>query len=228
MINEKVIPFFPESDVIPESGAMMGKLLMKEFQNQVNSIEGDFRIVVRDLIYSVPDYILSIPSSPTGKYHPKDEINKNGMKYHIYRCLSFAEEIVRMLSLSDEDREILIAGCILHDSFKNGITNGGKTLDNHPILIYNYIKEFNKINNILRLDDLTRKTEKLALVCILHSGQWTPNEAYNILREDGVLFDKYKTLTNAMHTVDYLASRRSIYEIMKPRTIKEKILNLWE
>jgi len=204
----------------------MGILLLKEFHNQIDTIEGGFIIVVRDLVYSVPDYILSIPSSSTGKYHPKDEINRNGMKYHIYRCLAFTQETVRMLFLSDEDRDILIAGCILHDAFKNGVTNGGKTLDNHPVLIYNHIKESSKISNPLCLKYITRKIEKLALVCLLHSGQWTPEEAYKTLREDGIKFDKYETLTKTMHMIDYLASRRSIYEIMKPRTIKEKVSNL--
>lgn len=192
----------------------MGHKLLQHYESIINKmVDHEFSSNLKDIIIQSPDYITEVPSSSTGKYHPNDEFCKQGMIYHIDRCLVFAEEIIEMWDI--EDGDILYAGCILHDVFKSGETYTKKTDPKHALYIYQHILDYIKYRNLGKL--MRTKLEKLAVICALHEGKWTIDDVHNKLREDGIIWINYSKLIEAMHIVDYFASRRSVYQIMQKR-----------
>jgi len=172
-----------------------------------------FRKAVVEIINDCPDYIAEFPSSTTGKYHPVDEVDENGMIYHIKRCLVFAEETARMREHPKYEADILLAGCILYDIFKGGYTAGDHTDPMHPVYIYKKIMSY-----IEKSEDnhANMMLEKLAFVCLLHEGQWTIKQSLDV-RHRKMRQDEIK-LCESMHMVDFYASRRSVYEVMQNMT----------
>jgi hypothetical protein len=177
---------------------------------------------VEAIALKAPDYITEIPSSSTGKYHPKDEISKDGMKLHVGRCAIMADEIARMaFEDGDEDfnycRDILLAASVLHDSFKNGKVVNGKyeskyTVKQHPIHIFNLIVEHISPPD-LEFDEV-KKLWDLAHVCLFHEGRWTIEGSKQAASND-LINNKTTKLCRLMHIVDYVVSRRSLADSMQ-------------
>ncbi len=61
------------------------------------------------------------PPSISGKYHKHEPT----MEIHIQRCVYFAREFIKAFNLSDEEADILIGACILHDVGLSQITRKG-------------------------------------------------------------------------------------------------------
>ena len=210
------------------------KEFLEIFDNELKQIKDqEFRKLVEAIIKQCPFYLATIPSSSTGKYHPQDEINEKGMIYHVKRLLVFVDEIVRMEQLDKLEREgidahkptdpqdILIAGAILHDIFKNGAK--GKDLKpiskythkQHPIFIFKLINDFIEVCEGVDNRNAPMLVS-LAHVCLFHEGQWTVPESKVEFKKTGRKMSEYdKKLCKAMHMADYFASRRSVYEIMQ-------------
>jgi len=193
--------------------------ISQTFKNITDQIKNeDFKKAVILLMNESPEYILITPSSSSGKYHPKDEINENGMILHINRCAVIADEIVRMYDWGDRERDILLASCVLHDIFKQGPEtdkinkNGIKlpkirhTTPYHPTYIF---KRIATIAEGWPEDEVKQQLYDLAHCCLFHEGRWTIDVSREIAKIDKIN-DKTRELCKAMHVVDYVASRRSI------------------
>ena len=200
----------------------MGKLLQEQFKNLVAEIKHkEFREAVNILLGTAPDYIMICPASSTGKYHPQDEIGEDGMIKHINRCATIAKELVRMHDWGTYENDILIAAALLHDSFKQGLETDeikefkiGKikmpkvkhTMKYHPTYIFRRVstitKQYANVTTVKMLWDL-------AHVCLFHEGRWTIEASKELAQKDkfnGMTSELCKT----MHTVDVIASRRTI------------------
>lgn len=199
----------------------MSQKLIDTFQNEINKIKfPTFKQHVMELLKIAPDDILNMPSSSTGKYHPADEISKDGMIRHIKRCVIVAEETARMRGHTDEELDILIAGCILHDLFKQGIPRGKWTVKEHPIFSYEHIKKYVS-NNKLTVDELSAGLlDTLAVICLYHEGSWTIPESYE-KHPKSTCNKEQLQLAFSMHIIDFMASRRTIYDMMNPEYFKE-------
>lgn len=187
-----------------------------------------FRKHIINIMEQCPNYILNIPSSSTGKYHPEDEVNvPDGQSRHIKRCCIIADEIARMNQHSDIERDILIASCLLHDIFKNGKTtdkidaNGFDvpsskyTQKNHPVLIHNLIQGY-VVSDVPIDEEMAGYLELLSNVCLFHEGQWTEEASKTVFRKKNKKMNETGLkLCNSMHIVDYVASRRTIWEAMQ-------------
>lgn len=185
------------------------------FKKEIEKITNNgFREDVINLIEMCPDYISHVPASVSGKYHPSDSLRWDGMLRHIRRCLIFKEEFVEMYNLNNQESDILTAGCIIHDIYKQGEEESGKMDKRHPILIFDKI--------VKNMDVFKNKDMMLVLayVCLFHMGRWTPKEAmknYLVLPDigpfsNGVVSD----LTKTMHIIDAFSASRKIFESMKP------------
>lgn len=202
------------------------------FVNEFRMIkDSQFKSHVFKILKLCPNYVMSIPSSSTGKYHPSDEVgHSRGMIYHIKRVAVFADEVACMEQHTNIERDIMIAGAILHDVFKNGLSNGKIskegvngtaskwTKKEHPIYIYelihNYIQSID--NNDSGIVDGVSNLISLANVCLFHEGQWTIQASKDIYKSGSMTVED-KKLCNSMHMADYFASRRSVYDIMQDR-----------
>lgn len=216
----------------------MGKKVVETFKEILDGIKStEFRHLVKQIILKAPDYIVCIPSSSTGKYHPQDEIDSDGMIKHVNRCAAIVPDIIRMKMESDEPefeyiQDILLASCVLHDIFKNGEESSKKNDDgiklgkakftqkNHPALVYNLICQFEDEE---KREEMKKYLQTLAYACLFHEGRWT-TEAARFLAEK-----KWNTTTNVnvarlMHLVDYVASRRTFADCFQ-YTYKDELVN---
>lgn len=101
--NKKLNPILEEIDMIKDEN-------IKSF--------------VRSILIRCDDF-WKIPSSFSGKYHPADEHGEGGNVLHTKRVVRAAKVLGDSYSLSDEDRDIVYAACILHDVTK-GVKNGAE------------------------------------------------------------------------------------------------------
>lgn len=77
------------------------------------------------------DSFWDIPSSFSGKYHPKDEHNKGGNVLHTKRVVRAAKVISDSYSLPKEERDLVYAACLLHD-----VTKGVKSKEDSGSFYY--------------------------------------------------------------------------------------------
>ena len=210
--------------------------LIEIFKNEIAKIQTPgLQEHLKNILNLCPDYISECPSSSTGKYHPADEINPQGMTYHVKRCCIFAEEIGRMDDLSPLSIDILLMGCILHDVCKSGIPRGKYTVKEHPIYVYKIIQDYlpkvsgEMISNFLTTMDIKTGIEtgnkvtlvsvlnSVANVCLFHEGRWTIPESKDTWKvtNKSAMSKEDIQLCKYMHMADFFASRRTVYEVMQ-------------
>jgi len=197
----------------------MGQGLVATFKREINEIRDiDIRHATEILLGDGYDAFLQWPASSSGKYHPPDEIGPMGMVIHVKRCVAVAPDIARMYGLDQFGQDILIAASIVHDLYKQGRDGkAGHTVKDHMIIIHEII---NMTFNDLGLDPTARFRSQLANACLFHEGVWTPPEAHQL--EDGPTI--YAT---AMHTIDMMVTRRSIYDVMQSDWVTRALTSAW-
>ena len=164
----------------------------------------EVRKLVEIGLENLPDYFFSMSASTTGKYHPSYALGEGGLVRHTKAVALFANYICQLEQtqndFTQEERDCMIGGCILHDGFKEG--NGGSkfTVHDHPqicadwLLTNEIFKEFN-----------TEYRNKIAEVIASHMGQWNENK-----RSKVVLQKPTTSMQKIVHLCDYLASRKDI------------------
>jgi HD superfamily phosphohydrolase YqeK len=104
---KKEISFIKEEDKILEP-------LLKE----INLIKDEsIKSFVRSVLLRANSF-WKIPSSFSGKYHPIDEHNEGGNVLHTKRVVRAANVMCDSHTLADDDRDIVLAACLLHDLTK--------------------------------------------------------------------------------------------------------------
>lgn len=82
--------------------------------------DAEIREFAREVLDNVPEGFWKTPCSGTGKYHPLENQGEAGLIRHLIKCIYVAEDLCRYFNLSQEDKDIVLAGTILHDIKKNG------------------------------------------------------------------------------------------------------------
>ena len=197
----------------------MGKKLVATFKRELAKImDLELRDATEKLLDGGYDEFLQWPASSSGKYHPPDEIGPMGMVIHVKRCVAVAPDIARMYGLDRFGQDILIAASIVHDLYKQGRDGkAGHTVKDHMIIINEII---NMTFDDLSIDSTARFRPQLANACLFHEGTWTPPEAHQL--EDGPTI--YAT---AMHTIDMMVTRRSVYDIMQSDWVTRALSSAW-
>jgi hypothetical protein len=166
--------------------------------------------IVASLMLELPDTILELPASTTGKYHPGDEIDKSGMTIHIKRACALVEDATRKYNFTRYGHDVLLAGCLLHDIFKDGDPPTGHTVTEHPYLVWHDL--ISRISGGINYDLDFCFISDVAKACAWHEGIWTTELCRDI---EETLFAK------ALHEIDFWVTRRTMWEIMKPEWVKE-------
>lgn len=73
------------------------------------------RDATRDCIAIRENELRDYPASISGRYHPPEERGPGGLLLHIARMCRVAEDLTQHLALTDEEHDLLIVSCILHD-----------------------------------------------------------------------------------------------------------------
>lgn len=150
-----------------------------------------------------PDYFWEIGASSSGRYHPPFSQGSGGLVRHTKAVVWFANELLRVEpynSLTDEDKDVVIAACILHDTCKYGRTEYDKSE-------YKY----HALNAALNFEDFVTNEfsfYSLGQECLInickaikcHMGHWAEREEER----------PSTTIEQCVHEADYIASRNFI------------------
>jgi hypothetical protein len=172
--------------------------------NKVENFKKELSLIVDPVIKSwvektleiAPERFWKIPASSTGKYHPQCTNKEGGLIIHVKRVVYLADRLTFAWNIKEQNRDIVIAACILHDISKTG-KDSGAYIDyvNHPI---NAGIEFKKaVSGTGGVVDLVENCIKY------HMGLWTPDSIKKPL-------NKYTSLELVTYTSDYMASTKDL------------------
>lgn len=175
------------------------KNTLRDLVDKISNSE--IKQLVLNVIPHIPEYFYSIPSSSTGKYHPRDENAVGGLVRHTLRTIKVAEEMSRMYDLTEQELDLAYAALILHDSCKNGSLYSDYTVFNHPLLA---AKLFANCNTSFYTHKQKKAYKIIYKLIASHMGRWNVDP-----RDRKVKLPKPKTkLEKFVHECDYIASRR--------------------
>lgn len=178
---------------------------IKQFEIELKYIKNDrIRKNAEVMIKKLPDYFFEVPAASSGKYHPKYAAGEGGLLRHTKAAVRIAHELLENPSIgnkyTNDEKDIMIMGLMLHDGLKLGKEKNRYTKFEHPILMADYIME-NKDN----LDFSAEELNLITSVIKKHMGPWTTDYQGNDVLE------KPKTkYENFVHMCDYLASRKCL------------------
>lgn len=178
---------------------------VKVFEGLLNKFETDeIRDYCADMIKEIPDYIFTIPSSTSFKYHNKTQCQLHGQIFHV---LMFAEVMNYVLGLeyvkektNERQRDCLRCTPIFHDAIKCGLNGSQYTVHEHPMLAGEWVK-----NTSVEHDVDADTKAYIARLCESHSGEWTSTK-----RSKTVLPKPENDEQFFVHMCDYLASRSNL------------------
>ena len=178
---------------------------VKVFKGLLNKFETDeIRDYCADMIKKIPDYIFTIPSSTSFKYHNKTQCQLHGQIFHV---LMFAEVMNYVLGLeyvkektNERQRDCLRCTPIFHDAIKCGLNGSQYTVHEHPMLAGEWVK-----NTSVEHDVDADTKAYIARLCESHSGEWTSTK-----RSKTVLPKPENDEQFFVHMCDYLASRSNL------------------
>lgn len=179
---------------------------IKVFKTLLDKFETDeIRNYCKDMIKEIPDYIFTIPSSTSLKYHNKTQCQQHGQIFHILMFGEILNYILELEYAQSKYSNLIRRDCmrcvpIFHDAIKCGLNGSKYTVHQHPLLAANWIK-----TTIVEHDIEQRYKEYIAHLCERHSGQWIENKKSNIILPKPENDDEF-----LIHLCDYLSSRSNL------------------
>jgi hypothetical protein len=188
----------------------------KVLENELNSIE-DVRIFyfTKHMLFQLPNYFYHIPASSTGKYHPRYALGDGGLARHVKAAVMIAQELFKMeeYNFTQYQKDIIISALLVHDGYKQGFDEAGRTVSEHPIICFKQIMKENFL--CLILSPIT--AIRIAFAVLTHMGQWNKNW-------DGkwIMPKPVTKLQKFVHLCDYLASRKFLEVNFKKEEEEQK------
>ena len=182
---------------------MNKKAVFKELLDKFETEE--VRLYCEDMIENIPDYIFTMPSSTSGKFHNATQCLPHGQIYHI---IMFGAIMNYRLALkcnkekfdNPVHRDAMRCVPIFHDAVKCGWNGSKFTVHDHPMLSGAWVRETKVEHDI---DDGTK--ELITRMCERHSGEWTSSK-----RSKVVLPEPETEMEILVHECDILSSRSDI------------------
>lgn len=184
------------------------RLLSQNFETDT------FRDYYLDMVAKIPDYIFTMPSSTSGKFHNATQCQIYGQIYHIYMFDSILNHRLRLKGNKEkystpEERDAMRCVPAFHDAVKCGWNGSRYTVQDHPMLAAKWVME-TKVEH----DIPAEYKQMIADMCEAHSGEWNKSRAGKVLmsepRNDREFF---------IHECDILASRSDLDYII-PEELK--------
>ena len=186
------------------------------FQPYLDQFETDeMRLYCADMIATIPDYIFTMPSSTSGKYHNATQCQSHGQVYHM---IMFAEIMNYRLALkgnkekfkSSRQRDAMRCVPFFHDALKCGLDGGVFTVHDHPMLAGQWVR-----NTKVEHDVDASAKEAIARMCERHSGEWTSSKKSKV-----VLPEPENAMELFVHECDILSSRNNI-DMQPPEYLRD-------
>jgi hypothetical protein len=138
---------------------------------------------VRSILVRSTDFWL-MPSSFSGKYHPKDEHGEGGNVLHTKRVMRVAQILAESYGLTDEEKDMVFAAVLLHD-IKKGNRYGDDTKFTydpmHPYTVGQFVKKCqdedrkfaseSQSSTLYLAEDIVQSILRLVRC---HLGPWSP------------------------------------------------------
>lgn len=143
-------------------------------------------------LLKVPDYFWIAPTSTTGKYHPAVCNLKGGLITHTKRVVWLANKICHAWGIFAQNRDVVLAACILHDIAKVPPGTSYAEHEAHPINAQKYFAP-GKSHFIQEIN-----------ACIqTHMGRWS-------MKIVAIPIEEYTLSQLAVYTADLLASVKDL------------------
>ena len=175
----------------------------KEFEMELSYInDKKIKEALLKVIKLLPDYWFTIPASSTGKYHPEYALGDGGLLRHSKAAMRIGFELLSDPAIGDKytshEKDLMLMALLIHDGVKNGIPKEKYTRFDHPILMAEFLMEYEEEIG-LEMEDI----EFLGDVIKTHMGVWTKDYNGNEVLEPPKT--KYQ---NFVHMCDFLASKK--------------------
>ena len=191
----------------------------KIFEPLARSFETEaFKLYFLDMVAEIPDYIFTMPSSTSGKYHNKTQCQPYGQVYHIYMFDAILNHRLRLkgnkeLYPTPEERDAMRCVPVFHDAIKCGWNGSKFTVADHPLLASKWVLE-TKVEHDVPMD----YKQMIADMCESHSGEWNKNRSGQVIMSEPRNHREF-----FIHECDILASRVDL-DYLIPDELKE-VLN---
>ena len=170
------------------------------FQRELDLIfDNSIKEFARLCLVSAPDYFyLDCPASSTGKYHPLTELGPDGTMLHTKKVFTVAYELCRGLDC-ENNRDEILASCLIHDLVKQGWKKSGHTTKTHPGLGAELVTKVQEDTQLLE-----ESSYNIIRNCVgYHYGPWSINPWKKPLAS-------YTPEELCVYLSDYIASKRCI------------------
>lgn len=174
-----------------------------------------FRNYFMDMIGEIPNYIFTMPSSTSGKFHNATQCQQYGQVYHVYMFDAILNHRLRLkgnkeLYSTPEERDAMRCVPVFHDAVKCGWNGSQYTVQDHPMLAAQWVLD-TKVEH-----DIPEEFKKMiADMCEAHSGEWNKNRSGQI-----IMSEPRNAREFFIHECDILASRADLDYII-PDELKE-------
>lgn len=187
----------------------------------------EFREYYLDMCEHIPDYIFTMPSSTTGKYHNVTQCQMFGQLYHIFMFHSILEHRLRLKwnrekYSTPQERDCMRCVPAFHDAIKCGLNGSQYTVQDHPKLAAQWVIETKVEHDI----DQQYK-QMIADMCEAHSGEWNKNKAGEVImaepRNDREFFIHECDILSSRCDIDWIVSdelKAAIEEYVRPNMPK--------
>ena len=172
------------------------ELLTAKFETQ------EFKDYFLDMCEHIPDYIFTMPSSTSGKYHNAKQCEQYGQLYHVFMFQSILEHLLRLkhnkeLYPTPQERDAMRCVPMFHDAVKCGWEGSRWTVVEHPILASDWV-----LNTNVEHDIQYKYRNMIADMCESHSGEWNKNRSGQV-----IMSEPRNEREFLIHECDILASR---------------------
>ena len=122
------------------------------FKNELDYIMNpQIRKFAEMAVDSLPDYFFDIPASSTQKYHPSYALGVGGLLRHSRAAARIAIELFRtdLWKFSEDEKDLIIAGILVHDGYKSGVIQEKYTRTDHPNILVAEFSRNEELRNLL-------------------------------------------------------------------------------
>lgn len=189
--------------------------------------------IVEKIIENTPTIFFGASTSSTGKYHPVVTNGFMGLVKHSLAVMITAKEFMRnetimkvfnLENLSDLDKEIILAACLVHDNAKYGAdeldyTQFHYTRTEHPRLVVDIVKKAG-LENFDKEDK--EILNKMLHLIETHMGEWTKVRGGEDLKKPSSKIQAF------VHLCDYTVSKKTfdiVSELSVPESFPQDIID---
>ena len=152
---------------------------------------------------NVPEYFWVAQASSSGKWHPECTNKKGGLIIHVKRVVYLANRLCEGWGIFDNERDIVISACILHDIAK---VPGTKVMHLYGMNVTDedfYLHPINAKKYFAKNPPLVTTITIIQKCVAYHMGRWTPDCIKKPIAD-------YSLMELAVYTCDFMATTKEL------------------